>query len=500
MLNKIHKLLLGIACISILSSTSAFADVADLTVDTGCTTKPSYTGVVTLPAGRYDAYVKLARRGETIKVQGYTQESSSDLGDCGRLGTRTVNATTWTPLGSLTSSEDGTDMVVQLASSQLAGVPNANRPMVMLVPHKDPPCVPTTECIVSIDGQSGTVQPTGTMLNQDSLHVLVVTDPSNDTLHKVNYFANDQLVYSLPTLQPFDMRYASFQGESLTRVAQYDSGQQIVFSGQTPDVFSDNFGNFLFRLSNRYPLFYYGTLVFVSILIVWAIVSLVVGIFRRRHFYRVHHGLIKADTRINPILAFYYKLRSHRTFYFVKMAGLGVVLLVGMGVVIIAVNTYALTMFTVDGKSMQRGLHTGDQMLVNKLPVTLASINGREYVPKRGEIVIVRAVFGNVTSYDESTSDLDLIKRVIGLPGDRVVVKDGHLTIYNKQHPDGFQPDKGSSWERTMVADLPTERLDLTLGPSELFVSGDNRPESIDSRFNGPLKMKEIIGVVIAKV
>ena len=50
-----------------------------------------------------------------------------------------------------------------------------------------------------------------------------------------------------------------------------------------------------------------------------------------------------------------------------------------------------------------------------------------------------------------------------------------------------------------MTKDLPNENIDIQLGSSEIFVSGDNRPESIDSRFNGPLETSEIIGNVVAK-
>jgi signal peptidase I len=166
---------------------------------------------------------------------------------------------------------------------------------------------------------------------------------------------------------------------------------------------------------------------------------------------------------------------------------------------IVGINNYLLTIYFVEGKSMENGYHTGDRMLVNKIPILSAQLNGREYVPKRGDIVIVRAIFGKVAAYDAKNSDTNLVKRVIGLPNDRVVVRNGVVTIYNQEQPNGFLPDKGSSWESTMVPNLKAEELDIKLGASELFVAGDNRPESIDSRFNGALETKEVVGTVIAK-
>ena len=147
---------------------------------------------------------------------------------------------------------------------------------------------------------------------------------------------------------------------------------------------------------------------------------------------------------------------------------------------------------------MEKTYFTGNQVLVNKVPRTVAGINRSEYVPERGQVVIVRASFGNTVLSSEDTTNLTLIKRLIGLPGERVVVKEGVLTVYNEMNPKGFQPDRGSSWEEEMTPDVPLENIDIQLGTGEVFVSGDNRPQSIDSRFNGALSTKEIIGTVIA--
>jgi signal peptidase I len=84
------------------------------------------------------------------------------------------------------------------------------------------------------------------------------------------------------------------------------------------------------------------------------------------------------------------------------------------------------------------------------------------------------------------------IKRIIGLPGEKVEISDGKLFIYNEQHPDG--------WELSEKYLDPNAKLIgskiVQLAEDEYYLLGDNRQESLDSRFFGPVKRKLIIGRV----
>jgi signal peptidase I len=91
-----------------------------------------------------------------------------------------------------------------------------------------------------------------------------------------------------------------------------------------------------------------------------------------------------------------------------------------------------------------------------------------------------------------------LIKRVIGLPGDRVVVSNGEYMIYNKAHPHGFDPDKTLPYGKDIP--LTSGNVDITLGKDQLFVSGDNRPDSLDSRAFGPINASQIVGKLVIRV
>lgn len=161
----------------------------------------------------------------------------------------------------------------------------------------------------------------------------------------------------------------------------------------------------------------------------------------------------------------------------------------------LSLTAFVFQSYEVDGRSMDTTLHDHDRLIVYKLPRTIAKITGHEYLPKRTEIVI----FNRLDSLQfGSTKPRQLIKRVIALPGERVVVKDGKLTVYNKEKPEGFSPDEVYPYGKVIVT-TPGE-VDLTVPADTVFVCGDNRPESLDSRAFGPVPLKDIVGRLSLRV
>src|SRR6476659_9086514 len=119
-------------------------------------------------------------------------------------------------------------------------------------------------------------------------------------------------------------------------------------------------------------------------------------------------------------------------------------LLFGLAVLIgtIIINTYVFRSFNVEGPSMEKTLHTGDRLIVDRVPVTWAQLQNKEYVPERGQVI----VFKN-PQFTAGNPDEFIVKRVIAFAGERVVLRDGHYTVFNDQHPDGFNPDDANHGE-----------------------------------------------------
>lgn len=147
--------------------------------------------------------------------------------------------------------------------------------------------------------------------------------------------------------------------------------------------------------------------------------------------------------------------------------------------------------YEVDGPSMESTLNNRDRLIVWKVPRTIARITGDPYIPKRGEVIIF--VESGITEFGSSNSK-QLIKRVVGLPGDRVVVRDGVITIYNDKNPDGFNPDKRLPFGAVIPESSDARDIDVVLEENQIFVCGDNRPNSLDSRTFGPIDADQVVG------
>jgi signal peptidase I len=151
--------------------------------------------------------------------------------------------------------------------------------------------------------------------------------------------------------------------------------------------------------------------------------------------------------------------------------------------------------YQVDGPSMQNTLQNADKLIIWKVPRTWASVTGHPYIPKRGDVIVFTE--SGLAQFGQQDTK-QLIKRVIGLPGDRVVVSNGKYTIYDKAHPDGFDPDETLPYGKNIPATSGT--INVTLGSGQLFVSGDNRPDSLDSRAFGPINANQVIGKLVLRV
>ena len=162
------------------------------------------------------------------------------------------------------------------------------------------------------------------------------------------------------------------------------------------------------------------------------------------------------------------------------------------GAIILAVfiNHFVFQSYQVYGQSMAPTLQEGDRLIISKVGKSWSSLFGKEYVPKRGEIIVF---------HNPQNPDTQLVKRVVGLPGDRVVVHAGKITVYTPSNPKGFDFDEIFN----LKFHYTVGSVDIKVPEGEIFVVGDNRMPggSLDSRNDlGTVPLSTVVGNLIFRI
>jgi signal peptidase I len=147
--------------------------------------------------------------------------------------------------------------------------------------------------------------------------------------------------------------------------------------------------------------------------------------------------------------------------------------------IVIPIRLFIAQPFIVSGASMEETFQSGEYLIVDQ-------ISYRFRVPERGDVVIFR--------YPRDPSKY-FIKRIIGVPGDTVVIEGSIVRIFNEARPEGFALN-----EPYVKSMHPGLSLTETLGPREYFVMGDNRDQSSDSRVWGPLDKERVVGRALVRL
>lgn len=157
-----------------------------------------------------------------------------------------------------------------------------------------------------------------------------------------------------------------------------------------------------------------------------------------------------------------------------------VLIIAGALLAAFVIKTFLIQAFYIPSPSMTPTLAVNDRVLVNKMSYRLHDIN-------RGDIVVF------LRPESEQSTDLqikDLIKRVVGLPGDTIESRDGSLYVNGARLIEPYLP-RGTQ----------TDGLERTVVPKgTIFVMGDNRPNSKDSRVFGPIPEKDVVGRAFVRV
>lgn len=141
-------------------------------------------------------------------------------------------------------------------------------------------------------------------------------------------------------------------------------------------------------------------------------------------------------------------------------------------VIIIPIRYFVIQPFFVKGESMIPNFNDGEYLIIDEISYRFSD-------PNRGDVIVFR--------FPENPSQF-FIKRIIGLPGEKIVIENGEVIITNKKNPTGFE------LEETYLIETTPGSVEIKLDLNEYFVLGDNRDSSSDSRRWGPLAEHFIIG------
>lgn len=135
----------------------------------------------------------------------------------------------------------------------------------------------------------------------------------------------------------------------------------------------------------------------------------------------------------------------------------------------LSIRFYGFELIRVEGPSMEPTLYTNERVFVEKLTYAFDE-------PQRGDII--------VCNYDPHVYDKPVIKRIVALAGETVQIVDGRYIVNDEPI------DESAYWDSIMLEDM----LPGTVPPKHVFVSGDNRDVSLDSRIVGPIPYQKIRG------
>ena len=163
-------------------------------------------------------------------------------------------------------------------------------------------------------------------------------------------------------------------------------------------------------------------------------------------------------------------------------------------VLALVIRTFVIQTFEIPTGSMENTLEVGDRIIANKFLYGLRLPWSGQHIfplrqPKRGDVVIFR--------FPEDRSQ-DFVKRLIGLPGDTILVRDKQVYVNGEPYNN---PHERHTDARTLPAVAgPRDNFGPVLVPAgSYFMMGDNRDESYDSRYWGFVPAADIVGVAMVK-
>ena len=160
-------------------------------------------------------------------------------------------------------------------------------------------------------------------------------------------------------------------------------------------------------------------------------------------------------------------------------------------VIIVPIRVFLIQPFFVQGASMEPNFEDKQYLIVNELGYKTTEVGNLFTVKpfkelQRGDVVVFR--------YPKNPS-IFYIKRIIGLPGEKIEISNDKVKIFNSENPNGFVLEEGKYLSASVMT---AGEINMTLG-DEYFVMGDNREYSSDSRSWGPVPADDVMGKVVLR-
>lgn len=459
----------------------------------------AYLATGQLPAGDYDVYVRFGRISDNASVKIYVEKPVDPNDpyfktDCALIGDGHATGDSWSKVGALSEVGETNLINISLQTDFYYGDTDGGAPVIVFSPKNNKICDLAAGCNVSYAGQSMQLTPRKISQSLTGMRLGLVSSIGSEKSKEVIYSVDNLPVYKKRTLADFNVNYIPNGKHTIERSVVFESGYKLNDSQLISRGDSEGFNFTIRAFAYRHM---YSIVVIALTLIIMVVVTTVLSIIRffyHRYEWQQTHVLrpeqpvegAGPSATLGHESNLHYLWRMRKVFYIF----FGIILITFM------VNIFIITTFTVDGVSMSPTLPDKSQKYLVKLPKTIKDFNHTIYVPNRGDIVVVQNVDNAIFFGTPINSKVYVVKRVIGLPGEHIVVKDGHIKIYNKDNENGFEPDEAYSW----MKDTPISRsfvVDVNLKAGELFIIGDNRTESIDSRSFGPVSAEQVIGRVI---
>ena len=146
--------------------------------------------------------------------------------------------------------------------------------------------------------------------------------------------------------------------------------------------------------------------------------------------------------------------------------------------IVVPIRMWVAQPFIVSGASMEPNFYNGDYLIIDEVSYNIKN-------PQREEVVVLKLP-GNSSFF---------IKRIIGLPGERIEIKENKIYIFNKENPEGFFLE-----ENYLQGEPNYFDMSFALTDNEYFVMGDNRSQSLDSRRWGSISKDNIVGKALLRL